>query len=340
MAVAAVTLAPSAAAAAPDAPPTSTPASSPATLAAPRASAGGGFGIQLLDAPVSGRDDPRASRYIVDHVTPGATIARRIKVVNKSAEPLSIDVYAGAASIDGERFQVAAEGAGSELTEWISLAQDTVTLPAGGEQAVMTTIRVPKDATRGERYGVISASNTSAPGSGNVTQVHRVGVRIYLDVGPGGAPITAFTIGGVTAGRSAQGLPSVAIGVSNTGERAVDIGGSAMLSGGPAGLGAGPFPVSEASTLAPGQAGVVTIAFPAEIPDGPWTVDVELSSGKVQNAVSATITFPAPGQVATGNVSSATPWWQIAGAGVAGLLILLGIVALVLRKASARRAAF
>ena len=75
------------------------------------------FGIQLLDAPVSGRDDPRASRYIVDHVNPGATIQRRIKVVNKSATPLSIDLYAGAASIDGERFQVAAQGARDELTE-------------------------------------------------------------------------------------------------------------------------------------------------------------------------------------------------------------------------------
>ncbi len=327
-------------AAAPDPSAGATVGSSSPTSAAPATPADGGFGIQLLDAPLSGRDDPRASRYIVDHVKPGATIQRRIKVVNNSPKPLSIDVYPGAASIEGEQFQVAARDVSNDLTEWISLAKNTLTLQAGGEQAVMTTIRVPKDATRGERYGVIWASTTSAAVSGNVTQVHRVGVRVYLDVGPGGAPITAFTIGAVTAGRSAEGLPFLAVDVRNTGERAVDISGSAMLSGGPAGLGAGPFPVTEAPTLAPGQAGVVTIGFPVEIPAGPWTVDVQLGSGRVKNSVSATITFPAPGQVIAASSSSSMPWWQIAVAVVAGLLILLGIVALALRRSSARRAAF
>ncbi len=304
----------------------------------PATPAGSGFGIQLLDAPVSGRDDPRASRYIVDHVKPGATVERRIKIVNKSSKPLSIDVYAGAATIDGERFQVAAKGADNELTEWISPAEDTVTLPAGGEQTVLTTIRVPKDATRGERYGVIWASNSSAPGGGNVQQVHRVGVRVYLDVGPGGAPITSFFIGSLTAGRSTDGSPFLAVEVTNTGERAVDITGSAMLSDGPAGLGAGPFPVTEAATLAPGQKGAVTIAFPPEIPDGPWTVDVQLASGKVKNAASATVTFPPPGQLAAAQNATGTPWWQIVGGALAGLLILLVAVAVVVRRSSDRRA--
>ncbi len=329
-------LAPSAVAAAPEPqPPASgSPVNSAATGAA--AAAAGGFGIQLLDAPVSGLDDPRASRYIVDHVKPGTTIERRVKVVNTSPKPLSIDVYPAAATIDGEQFQVAADRTGNELTEWTSLAENTVLVPAGGQQEVMTTIRVPKDATRGERYGVIWASNSSDPKSGNVQQVHRVGVRMYLDVGPGGAPITAFTIGDLTASRSPEGVPSIAVAVTNTGERAVDLTGSAMLSDGPAGLGAGPFPVTDAVTLAPGQAGTVVIGFPTELPDGPWTVDVELVSGKVTNTASATVTFPPPGQVAVAS-STGLPWWQIALAGLAGLLILLGVVAFLLHRSTARR---
>ena len=51
------------------------------------------------------------------------------------------------------------------------------------------TIAVPRDAAPGERYGVVWAEvRAAAPAAGGITQVSRVGIRIYLSVGPGGRP--------------------------------------------------------------------------------------------------------------------------------------------------------
>ena len=284
-----------------------------------------------MDAPVSGQADPRASRYIVDHLKPGTTIERRVRVVNKADRELLIEIYPAAATIDSQRFLFGADRTANELTGWISLDIGRVRLPAGGQQDVLTTIRVPQQASKGERYGMIWAASASDPGSpGNVRQIHRVGVRIYLDIGAGGAPIADFDIGTMTATRNAADLPSVTIEVINTGERALDMTGSALLTDGPAGLGAGPFEVDQGTTLAPGQAGTVTIGFPRELPNGPWTIEADLNSGAVSRSATASITFPEPGQTAAISGSwTPTPWLIIGVSVVIGLLILLllGIIA-------------
>ncbi|MDP1793557.1 MAG: hypothetical protein Q8K63_05395 [Acidimicrobiales bacterium] len=43
---------------------------------------GGSISIRLLDAPTNRADDPRAKTYIVDHVSPGTTISRRVEIGN------------------------------------------------------------------------------------------------------------------------------------------------------------------------------------------------------------------------------------------------------------------
>jgi hypothetical protein len=49
----------------------------------------------------------------------------------------------------------------------------------------VVTIRVPRDAAPGERYGVVWAETRAGPDSGDgITQVNRVGIRLYLSVGP------------------------------------------------------------------------------------------------------------------------------------------------------------
>jgi hypothetical protein len=51
---------------------------SPPPAPTPSPAADGLLGIRLLEAPVERRDDPRARLYVVDHVTPGTTITRRL----------------------------------------------------------------------------------------------------------------------------------------------------------------------------------------------------------------------------------------------------------------------
>jgi hypothetical protein len=290
-----------------------------------------GVGIQLLDAPVSRRDDPRALRYIVDHVAPGTLVERHILVMNRSERRQVIDVYPGAATVEGERFRFGEGNATNELTSWVRIERQRLELAAGETARLGVRIQVAQKASSGERYAVLWASTRPDPAehpSANVTQIQRVGIRIYLDVGPGGEPASSFTIGELMPARDAQGRPSVAVHVDNTGGRAVDLTGSATLSDGPAGMEAGPFDVVTGTTLGPGQSGTVTVRFPRALPNGPWTIRVELTSGATRADVTEHITFPDPG-VAGEPGSLLTNPWLLAGVAV---LAIAGLAFLVLRR--------
>jgi hypothetical protein len=288
----------------------------------------GGIGIQLVDAPVSRRDDPRALRYIIDHLAPGTVIQRNILVVNNSGVPQHVELYPAAATVENGQFVFGAERAANELTSWTSLQPAAVDLAPGEQDKSLVTISVPLSAPAGERYAVVWAVVASDPAAGNVRQVHRVGVRVYLDVGPGGEMPTAFTFGRLTAIRDEQGRPVVAVEVANTGGRAVDLSGTATLTDGPGGVSAGPFDVRGGTTLAPAQTGTVTVRFPRELPDGPWTIEVHLESGTVKSSTTARITFTGEIQV-TG--TSAVPWMQITGGVIVFVLASLTIGGLVFR---------
>ncbi|GAB3951496.1 hypothetical protein GCM10027614_53580 [Micromonospora vulcania] len=156
--------------------------------------------------------------------------------------------------------------------------------------------------------------------------MHRVGIRVYLDIGPGGEPVSDFTIGDLLPARSPQGEPSVAIKVSNTGGRALDLTGTATLTEGPAGTRAGPFDVVQGTTLAPGVPGQVTVRFPADLADGPWKIDLKLESGLIKKEVTRQIEFPEPGKVGKPGTffSRMTTAWNVA-ASAAGLLVITGL---------------
>ncbi|MGB3442320.1 MAG: hypothetical protein WBA97_26560 [Actinophytocola sp.] len=264
-----------------------------------------------MDAPVSRRHDPRALRYIVDHVPPGTLIQRHILVTNKSSDRRIIEVYPGAAAVQGERFRFGEGRAANDLTSWIGVERPRLDLAAGEEAKLAVTIQVPPKASSGERYAVLWASTVPAAAgrpTANVTQIQRVGIRIYLDVGPGGEPASSFTIGQLMPARDEQGHPSVAVHVDNTGGRALDLTGSATLSDGPAGMAAGPFAVKKGTTLGKGQSGTVTVWFPRELPNGPWTIRVELNSGTTTADVTAHISFPDPGMVGEPGSLLTSPW--------------------------------
>ncbi|MEU2610612.1 hypothetical protein ABZ570_03340 [Micromonospora sp. NPDC007271] len=284
------------------------------------------IGIQLLEAPASRRGDPRALRYIVDHVRPGTVIKRKIRVINRSAERQRLELYAAAATITRAQFTFTEGRASNELTPWISLDRDLVDLKPGEDAQVHSTITVPETASAGERYAVIWASTKPSNRSSQITQVHRVGIRVYLHVGPGGEPPSDFTIGQITPARAPGGEPSASIAVTNTGGRALDMTGTVALSEGPAGMRAGPFDITRGTTLAPGESGVVSVAFPADLPNGPWRIEATLESGMVKHTASGTITFPDPGR--TGKASSlrdrlSTPLVIVGASLIAGLLALV-----------------
>ncbi|MFB7472808.1 peptidase [Kitasatospora sp. NPDC056184] len=273
--------------------PTPAPPGKPATPSARPGPAERSIGIKLLDAPENRRDDPRAQAYIVDHVAPGSTVERRVEVSNESSVPMRVSVYAGAAGIEKGQFTFAPERTPNELTGWTSLDTTDLDLAPSATARVRTTIRVPGEAAAGERYGVIWAQ-TAAPAdrSRNLTILGRVGVRMYVDVGPGGEPPADFAIERLYPTRARDGRGELHARVRNTGGRALDIGGALSLRDGPGGLRAGPFPVKAGTTLAPGDAGEAFVPLDAGLPDGPWTVELTLRSGLAEHTARATVTFP------------------------------------------------
>ena len=63
---------------------------------------------------------------------------------------------------------------------------------AVGRATATVTLAVPGDASPGERYGVVWAETRAADAAGGVTQINRVGIRLYVSVGPGGSPAADF----------------------------------------------------------------------------------------------------------------------------------------------------
>jgi hypothetical protein len=294
----------------------------------------GGIGIRLLEAPADRRDDPRASRYVIDHVAPGTTVVRAVAVSNDTGRTQHVDLYAGPATIEDGAFVGGEPGRSNELTSWTSVDRTSLDLQPGKEAEIVLRIDVPADASAGERYGVVWASVTGESSQG-VTEVNRVGVRLYLSVGAGGEPASDFEVHTLTAGRDDAGVPFVAARVENTGGRALDLSGSVRLTEGPASLTAGPFTVDSMTTLAPGDSGDVTVPLVEGLPNGPWHARLVLRSGTLQRAAEADLTFPGPGETAPPVDVSERPWWQSwTVAGLAGLVAVLGIlmVLVVLRR--------
>ena len=261
------------------------------------------IGIRLLQAPVALENDPRARIYIIDHVDPGATISRQIAVSSTSDNPIQVQLYGGPAVIEGGSFIGQPQGQTSDLTSWTKVTPSVVVVPPHGQVAATVTIAVPSNATSGERYGVVWAQPPASTGSNGVSEVNRVGIRIYLSVGNGPAPTIDFAINSLTAARDASGAPYVTAQVHNTGGRALDLSGSLVLNNGPGGTRAGPFPAKLGTTLGIGQTEPVTVPLDRNTPSGPWNAVITLTSDQVTRQAAATISFPA----VAGTTSSPVP---------------------------------
>jgi LPXTG-motif cell wall-anchored protein len=286
-----------------------------------RAITAGAIGVQLLDVPLSAYGDPRARLYIIDHLHPGTIIHRRIEISNTTVSNLHVVMYPAAAAISQGAFAAAAAHTPNELSTWTSVLPAASDIPPGEHATATVTVAVPRNAPPGEQYGVVWAETRSpAPAGGGITQVSRVGMRLYLSIGPGGVPASKFTIESLTGKRSPDGQPEVVASVHNTGGRALDMSGTLQLSAGPGGLSAGPFSAKLGTTLAIGATEPITIKLDKQIPDGPWQALVTLRSGLLERSARATINFPATG-------TRQLPYQLIAGFLI---LLLVGILAALL----------
>ncbi|HEX7167596.1 MAG TPA: hypothetical protein VF230_11505 [Acidimicrobiales bacterium] len=306
---------------------------------------GTGLGIRLLEAPAAKADDPRARSYIVDHVTPGQSISRKIEVSNDTGRTGRVSLYAGPATVDDGSFTYGEPGSTSDLTTWVSVVPTALDLADGAAGTANVTIDVPASARPGERYGVVWAEIPGiAPPGGGVTLNSRVGIRIYLSVGQGAEPETDFELTSFRPVRAGDGSPAIEIDVCNRGGRAVDLTGSVRFYEGPGGTSAGPFATPTTTTLAPGACGVVVVPLDPELPLGPWRASATLRSGLREETAQATITLPPEDQRVGRTVPAERVTDSVGGRlaillALALLLVVLLLAYLAWRRANARKKA-
>jgi hypothetical protein len=243
-----------------------------------------GIGIRLLQAPVSLQNDPRARVYIIDHLNPGTAIQRAIAVSNTTSSPQHVSLYAAGAQVVNDGF---IPGPDNALVGWTSVRPSSVELQPSTSQTAEVTIAVPPTATAGESYAVVWAQ-VSTPGNG-ITEVNRVGIRIYLDVGPGGNPPTAFVLGPISVARMSGGRLVINSSVDNTGQRAIDGSGTLTLKyvGGP--LTAGPYRLDRNPTILPHRTGAISVTIPSQLPPGEWAASLTVTADTVTHTETGTI---------------------------------------------------
>jgi hypothetical protein len=149
------------------------------------------------------------------------------------------------------------------------------------------------------------ASQGNRPGIG-LTEISRVGIRVYLAVGRGGTPPTSFDVTSITGRRTPGGQLLVVAHVRNTGGRALDLNGTVRLADGPGGTSAGPFPVQKIVTIAPGQSWDMVFVVPHTLPAGSWRATVRLASGLTRATGAATVMLAAA--AAAQAALSGVPW--------------------------------
>ncbi|MGZ6826407.1 MAG: peptidase [Mycobacteriales bacterium] len=289
-----------------------------------------GLGIGLLQVPRATYKDPRARSYVIDSVRPGAVFSRDFEVCNGTTAPLPVQLYPDSATIVQGAFALAPGRGTNELTSWMTVTPASLVVPAGKAVRATVTFRVPADASAGEQYAGVVADAPPAATSG-VAVAGRVGIRVYLDVSPGGAPKSDFTIDSLQAVRRADGSPAVLARLHNTGARALDMRGTLSLSHGPGGLSAGPFPAQLGTTLAPGDSAPVVVPLDRAISGGPWHAVISMTSGLLERRASGDITFPAAPATAGAVVrAKALPLYRDRGVLVPVASVLVGLLALLL----------
>jgi hypothetical protein len=290
------------------------------------ASGSGSVGIRLIPLAGASPNDSLGSSYVVDRLAPGASLTRSVEIDNTTHSIIDVSVYPAAASIVRGSFAFAPSNGGNELSSWTSVSHDLVRLAPGAEALDTLTISAPAGASSGERYGVLWAQVSATPAAGGgVTLVNRVGVRMYVSIGPGGGPSSSFTVGPLTAERSTSGAQFVVAKVHNTGQSTLDITGNLALSNGPDGLRAGPFAATMGTVVAAGVSEPVTVQLDSVLPRGPWRADLSLTSGLLQHSAVDLITFPPHPVVAKARVADGFPMLLLVGI---TLLVMLGIAAL------------
>ena len=124
---------------------------------------------------------------IEERIDPGQVLSSSLEVTNLSRE--SETYYAikrdvsGVADNGSPIFAEVGEKTGFELSEWIKISEDPITIVAGGTKAIPFTITVPENASPGGHFGgIFMYLEPVAPGETGTGVGYQVGTLISLRI--------------------------------------------------------------------------------------------------------------------------------------------------------------
>jgi len=148
---------------------------------------GGGLGLGLVNIPASFRNIPNSNEWILERLEIGSTIKRDFQVINSTNKPMLVVLYPGAATNANGTFFGAPMGVKNDLVSWMTVSPSSVLIPAHQGINGLITITVPISAEPSMQYGLVWAQTTLGI-NGGVTQINRVGIRMYDPVGDFAVP--------------------------------------------------------------------------------------------------------------------------------------------------------
>jgi len=157
----------------------------------------GSFGIRPTRTT---EDDLSGGAYFNYNLQAGAGISDEALVVNNSAGPVSLSLYAadGATAINGGTAFAGNEEDRNGVRSWLSIETSNVDLPAGESVPVPFSLQVPATATPGDHVAgiIVEAPPKAGPGGGiGAAVIERVGVAVVVHI-PGPSD-EALTLGNI-----------------------------------------------------------------------------------------------------------------------------------------------
>lgn len=167
---------------------------------------------------------------------PGQILTDRFVVANRSAAPITFNLYSADAvntKVGGAFALKLANEKQLDVGKWITLPTDKLVIGSGTEATVSYTVRIPVDATPGDHSGGIVAQDATpsivTKGSVRVPVLEGAGVRVYVRVAGPIHPSLAVADPHIVysypalAWLSGSGKGKVVFAVANTGNLRQDV---------------------------------------------------------------------------------------------------------------------